>query len=168
MKKSNLLSLVCIISLFFFFSLNNVFGVVLNVATDGSDITGDGSPGYPFLTIQHAIDTAFVGDTIFVEDGLYAENIDFGGKDVVVMSINGPQNCTISGDGISDVVTFQSMESSTALLGGFTIINGYNLIRCINSSPTIEVCIIDGMVSNKGITLENSSPEIHHNKIWYC
>ncbi|MHC4712245.1 MAG: putative Ig domain-containing protein [Planctomycetota bacterium] len=41
------------------------------VATDGNDVTGDGSSGNPWATLQHAVDTISNGDTILVKPGTY-------------------------------------------------------------------------------------------------
>ena len=43
----------------------------LYVATNGSDITGDGSLGNPWATITHAVDNAGDGDLILVRPGTY-------------------------------------------------------------------------------------------------
>ena len=45
------------------------------VSTTGSDVTGDGSAGNPFETIQHAVDMTVDDDTISVADGTYYENV---------------------------------------------------------------------------------------------
>ena len=45
------------------------------VDPSGSDVTGDGSSGDPWQTIQHAIDNAVDGDTIIVNAGIYEESI---------------------------------------------------------------------------------------------
>lgn len=41
------------------------------VATDGSNTTGDGSPGNPWASITHALDNAGDGDVVLVEPGTY-------------------------------------------------------------------------------------------------
>lgn len=45
------------------------------VATTGSDVTGDGSSGTPWQTIQYAVTTVASGDIIMVAAGTYTENI---------------------------------------------------------------------------------------------
>jgi hypothetical protein len=45
----------------------------------GSDLTGDGSAGSPYATIQHAFDMAADGDTILVGEGTYNECLFLSG-----------------------------------------------------------------------------------------
>ena len=49
------------------------------VATDGNDLSS-GAVGAPFGSIQHAVDVALAGDTIFIRGGRYHEEIDLSGK----------------------------------------------------------------------------------------
>ena len=46
-------------------------GASLWVKTTGSDTTGDGSMGAPYLTVQYALDLAIAGDTVVVGAGTY-------------------------------------------------------------------------------------------------
>ena len=110
-----------------------------------------------FPTIQQAIDAADNADTVLVQPGMYVENINFLGKDIVVGSlflttedtayvsqtiIDGDQNGT-------SVVTFEGEESQDAVLTGFTITNGNSStsgggIMCVYSNPYLGYLIIDG------------------------
>jgi hypothetical protein len=103
-----------------------------HVATNGSDATGDGSEARPFASIQHGIDSATNGDTVLVRPGVYRENINFKGKNIVVVSLfvtTGDDDyilqTVIDGNRNGHVVTFNSSETAAAMLGGFTITNGY-------------------------------------------
>ena len=58
-----------------------------HVASLGSDITGQGTEASPFATIQYAIDSASDGDTVLVHPGVYTENINFLGKNIIVGSL---------------------------------------------------------------------------------
>jgi len=99
------------------------------VATDGNDVTGDGSEENPFRTIQKGIDTAADGYTVIVQPGLYEENINFLGKDITLTSTD-PTNediinsTIIDGTDVNSVVIFSGTESSSCVLSGFTITNG--------------------------------------------
>jgi parallel beta-helix repeat protein len=90
---------------------------------------------YP--TIQGAIDAAnVVADTVLVSAGAYVESIDFHGKSVHVVSVNGPAQTIIRPTTAGGVaVNFSSGEQPDAILSGFTITNGS--IQVNSASPTI-------------------------------
>jgi len=75
-------------------------------------------------TIQNAINAAADGDTVEVEAGNYLENIDFSGRAITVVSVDGAVLTTIDGNLAGSVVVFQSGEGSASVLEGFTIRNG--------------------------------------------
>ncbi|MBN1349828.1 T9SS type A sorting domain-containing protein [candidate division KSB1 bacterium] len=130
-------------------------------------------------TIQSGIDIAQQGDTVLVAAGLYAENINFWGKNITVAShyiLNADPSLieatTILGimpshPDTASCVVFYSGEDSTAILQGFKITSGmgtkwidpqfpaYNWrggggIFIFNSSPTIKNNIItNNIVLNK-------------------
>ncbi|HHE39096.1 MAG TPA: hypothetical protein ENL20_11090, partial [Candidatus Cloacimonetes bacterium] len=83
------------------------------------------SQEYPFNSIREAIDVAEFGSHIFVEDGIYYENINFQGKAIIIESKNGYENCVIDGFQHDPVVTFENGEGLNSMLSGFTIANGY-------------------------------------------
>ncbi len=107
-------------------------------------------------TIQAAIDASIEFDTVLVAQGTYTGpgnlDLDFGGRDIVVMSENGPEVTIIDCQGTEAEphrgLYFHSGESNQAVLQGFTITNGYAInggaISCVNSSPTIR----DNIVTN--------------------
>jgi parallel beta-helix repeat protein/predicted outer membrane repeat protein len=117
-----------------------------------------------FNTIQGAIDATEDGDTVLIQRGVYFENIDFDGHNIVVGSLfvlTGMEdyiNTTIiDGDSTGSVVTFENEESQDAALIGLTIRNGSGSlwvdpnrqycyvgggIRCIEASPVISRCLI--------------------------
>ena len=135
---------------------NNAFRNEVSVAPQNTIITvrKDGSGNYS--SIQSAIDASASSDTILVYDGTYMENIDFKGKAITVVSLNGPENTTINGNQNGSCVKFISGETSATVLSGFTITNGTGTIvsgiqrfgggiYCYNGSqPTIHNCIITG------------------------
>lgn len=85
-----------------------------------------------FATVQAAIDAASDGDEIIVSPGIYPEHINFKGKNIILRSID-PTSPTVVANTILDgqhsgfrsVVTFDGTESSTCVLAGFTICNGW-------------------------------------------
>ncbi len=90
---------------------------------------------YP--TIQAAIDASNGNDVVRVAPGVYAENLDFKGKAIVVRSARGPRATVVDGRRLDWVVTFRSNEGRGSVLEGFTIRNGAGGILCSLASPTI-------------------------------
>jgi parallel beta-helix repeat protein len=92
-------------------------------------------------TIQGGINGAQNGDTVLVAPNRYADNIDFLGKAITVMSEQGPEVTIIDGCNAGSVVTFSSGEDSNSIIKGFTLTRGYaeygGGIYCFGSSPAI-------------------------------
>lgn len=104
-----------------------------------------------FGTIQGAIDDGGTasGDTILVEPGTYVENIDFDGKDIVIIGDpEDPSSVIIDGNDSGPVVNISNGETLAAKLTGFTIQNGLNAgalgggIRVHGASATLTHLII--------------------------
>ena len=79
-------------------------------------------------TIQGGINNAVDGDTVLVRPGIYIENINFNGKDIVLASMflltqdtSYISQTIIDGNKDGSVVSFESGEDSTSVLTGFTI-----------------------------------------------
>lgn len=140
-----------------------------------------------FATIQTAIDSATAGDTILVSPGIYAENLNFRGKNVVLKSVQGPDKTFIDGKQNGSVVTFSSGEDSTARLEGFTLRNGSGTVSeafgdavyggaiyCFSSSPTIRrnvmrenvVLSACGALGGGIAIIGNSAPVIEGNHLY--
>ena len=119
-------------------------------------------PGH-FETIQEAIDAAETGATIVVLPGIYTENLDFNGKDVVLMSLSSYDPAVtdltyIDGDGIGSVVTFNGQETSACVLRGFVLCNGYQPgagggILGSGTQAGIDNCMIVGNIAGWGAGL---------------
>lgn len=127
-------------------------------------------------TIQAGINAAKNGDTVLVAPGTYKENINFNGKAINVTSSGGASVTIVDGGGIAPVVTFASNETSTSVLSGFTLQNGYSStypeegggIEVEAASPTISNNIIQnnqGINGGGGIGLGFASPIIENNLI---
>ena len=82
-----------------------------------------------FKTIQEGIDAAEAGDTVTVAEGVYYENIRFGGKNIALRGTDpldekAVSRTVIDGHHSGSVVTFSGSEDATCVLSGFTIRNG--------------------------------------------
>lgn len=107
-------------------------------------------------TIQQGIDLSVNGDTVLVADGIYSGNnnhdITFGGKTIVVKSVNGPDATVLDcqGDQWTPRKGFLFLnEGRMTILDGFTIRNGSTGPYCLEysggaiyceGSPTIKNC----------------------------
>ena len=112
-------------------------------------------------TIQDAINSALSGDTILVQPGVYPENVDYRGIDVLIASLflitRDPayiDSTVIDGEGNDAVVIFNSRESDQARLVGFSITNGSSRegggIYCFHASPRVSYCAIYGNNAEDG------------------
>jgi len=150
-------------------------GHCFHISQEGSDEIGNGTPEYPFATIQHGISVVANDDTVLVHQGTYPENINYNGKNIIIGSLFlTTQDTTyisqtiIDGSQNGSVVTFSSGEDSTAVLNGFTITNGNASsgggIFCYNSDPSLEnVTISDNSAyRGSGVYCANSSPNLEN------
>lgn len=123
------------------------------VAADTLLVPGD------FATIQGAIAAASNGDTVLVAPGVYGEQIDFLGKNIVVESSAGAESTVIDGGGAGGwVVKMNGGLTRDAALRGFTVTGGLGQsgsngiggggLLVNGSSPTIESCVF---VDNRGV-----------------
>ncbi|MCK6561827.1 right-handed parallel beta-helix repeat-containing protein [bacterium] len=138
-----------------------------------------------FTTIQAALDSAAAGDTILVSPGIYTENINFRGKNIVLKSVAGPRSTIIDGKQQGSVVTFAAGEDATACLEGFTLRHGSGTvtadgkiyggaIHCFSSSPTIRrnvmrenvVTAACGALGGGIAILGSSAPLVESNHIY--
>jgi hypothetical protein len=123
-------------------------------------------------TIQAAINAATNGQTVLVSAGTYRENINFLGKAITVTSASGPATTIIDGSSNGTVVTFDTNESISSVLNGFTIQNGSasfigSGVYISNSSPTItnNKIINNTGCEGIGIGVQSGSPVIQGNLI---
>ncbi|MHC4942240.1 MAG: right-handed parallel beta-helix repeat-containing protein [Planctomycetota bacterium] len=109
-------------------------------------------PGdYP--TIQEAIDAAAPMDTVLVAAGTYQENLLVEGKNILLMSEDGPLLTVIDGGRAGSVIEFGAAVNSKTVMEGFTIRNGSG-----NKAYNDEPC-------GGGILCDGASPKIRNNHI---
>ncbi len=134
-------------------SINPFWGPKWYVSVNGSDDTGNGSLDFPFLTIQYGMNTVLAGDTVAVLAGTYNEDINFNGKNLVVLGQDGAASTTIQGSGNNTVVTFANNETNLAVLEGFLITGGNGTgggIICDATSPYLKNLIIAQNTGSNG------------------
>jgi hypothetical protein len=169
-KQSHLLTMFSFLFIFPVFA----FSATLTVDQGG---TGD------YLVIQQAIVAASVGDTVLVKDGVYTglgnHTLDLMGKDIVVLSENGPANCEINCEENRGFV-FDEGESPLCIVDGFTVNNpnafgehdgtggGFRILN--DSSPTVRNCIIVNGIGywGCGVGIDGGAPRFEDCEIRDC
>lgn len=130
-------------------------------------VKADGSGDAP--TIQAAIDSSAHSDTVLVAAGTYTgdgnRDLDFNGKNIILMSEEGPDATIIDCQGTLSVphrgLNFHSGEDTTAVVDGFTFQNGYGqviygaphgggLLCDSASSPVIKNCYFQNNQASYG------------------
>jgi hypothetical protein len=145
-----------------------------------------------FDSIQGAMLDASSGDSVFVAPGIYSENVNFLGKNVLLKSLEGPEVTTIDGSypdhpDSASCVMFVSFENRDAILDGFRLTNGGGVSRgdwgfygggvyVEFASPTIRNNIMTGNMGDPSRTPDDTSgggiycfygnPLIEHNVIF--
>ena len=143
------------VSFFLLFSTVSVFSQTYYVAPaqTGNNANSGLTTGFPFATVQYAINSAVTGDSIILLDGTYSgvgnRDINFSGKEVAVQSLNGASAVTIDCQSLGRGFILQNDEGSGAIIDGITIINGYTtsggggIYADTGSTPMILNCIIE-------------------------
>ena len=131
-----------------------------------------------YETIQEAINHSAHGNTVLVAPGTYVENINFLGRNIVVMgNPDNPNEVIIDGNNNGSVVSFCNGETDQALLTGFTIRNGSGTnghnghpygggVYVRGCSPTVSHCHINNnravFGAGIGAELSGGDPTISH------
>jgi len=173
MKKECKIFIIILGFIFLFFSSILYSNMII------VDINGTGN----YTSIQEGIDNSVNGDTVLVYPGTYYENINYNGKNITVASLylttqadSFIDKTIIDGNQNGSVVTFSNGEDSTAVLSGFTLMNGSGTlyqyeylcgggIFCNNSNPVIEHSIITNNSSNWGGGVQCFSSNITLKKV---
>ena len=127
-----------------------------------------------FATITDAINACGTGDSITVMPGTYNENIDYGGRGIVIESSGGPDVTIIDGGGNASVVRMFNEPTNTTVLDGFTLRNGDSPLGggiFTNGSPRILNCVIQDNVAQYGggiYLLANGSGGAYINGTHFC
>jgi len=148
------LPIILIITSIFLVSIVFQLNQDLQVRAEGAtlEVKADGSADY--TNIQDAIDNASPGDTVYVHEGKYFENIVID-KSISLIGEN-IENTIINGQGLDTVISLD-LHSNYTKISGFTIQNaGYNWYRAgidVNSDNNI---ISGNLIQSQrfGITLD--------------
>lgn len=138
-----------------------------------------------YSTIQAGINAATPGDTVLVALGTYTgaanRNLDFAGKNLVLLSSGGATVTVIDCQGQGRGLHFHTGEAASAVVRGFTIRNGLAsgtfggaILIEGGSSPTIRDCRLQSNHANtgggifvaSGVTLINSEFESNTADNW--
>ncbi|MFH1689217.1 MAG: right-handed parallel beta-helix repeat-containing protein [Candidatus Eisenbacteria bacterium] len=141
-----------------------VFGVLLLVAAfhpavssaDTVFVDYDGQDPN-FSRIQDGIDAVSDGGTVMVGAtislgvpvtfrGLGNRGLDFGGKNITLWSLTGPDMIAIDCEGADRAILLSTGTDSTSHITGFTFLNGHatdggGAIKCEGGSPRISDCM---------------------------
>ena len=82
-----------------------------------------------FATIQLALNAAYPGDVVLVDDGTYQENLVWPQVDNVTMrSINGRDQTTVDGSGNTESCIYVQPQTQNVKIDGFKLMNGVGTI----------------------------------------
>ena len=102
-----------------------------------------------YETIQAAIDASTDGDMVLVAPGVYTglgnKDLNFGGKEIILLGSAGAEETIIDCEGTGRGFLFESSEGPDAIVDGFTVTGGAadwgGAVYCSQSSPTMRNCI---------------------------
>ncbi|MBU1700238.1 MAG: right-handed parallel beta-helix repeat-containing protein [Candidatus Eisenbacteria bacterium] len=113
-------------------------------------------------SIQAGLDAAATGDSVLVAAGTYTGegnyNLDFAGKNIVLLSEDGADSTTIDCEGGDYGIHFQDDEGRDCVVDGFTI-RGADITAIMfkyGASSTIINCVLTGNIVGFGCIGESS------------
>lgn len=131
--------------------------LLLAVPCQAKIITVDDDKPADFNNIQAAVDDSNDGDTIIVYPGLYAESINFLGKNITLKSTDPTKSHIVKSTTISGMVCFRGTEDPSCTLTGFNI-DGYIAGFDWEIDPsgnnhthaTISHCVLENIITGCG------------------
>ena len=141
-------------------------GATYYVSISGSD-TSNGSESSPYSTIQRALSSSWDGDTVIVLPGTYEGDVDFMGKDVVLVSkiFLTENESYIDSTIILGKVSISGDVDSTAIFKGFTITGDYSdrgLKIYTDHDPLIEHIKVVGV---GGVEFDDANASLYNSII---
>ena len=147
-----------------------LLAIAMNSAAGAATWTVDDDGPADHASIGSALAVAATGDTIRVLPGAYTGpanlNLDFAGRDLVLISRDGAESTIIDGQGAGRFLWFQGGETAASLVRGFTITgcSTSGPLRVTGgSSPRIRDCIICGnnvTGDGGGVYIAGASPDL--------
>jgi MYXO-CTERM domain-containing protein len=130
--------------------------LLLIVASQAATLTV--GPTQPYTTINAAVAAAADGDTVRVEAGTYAEDLDLRGRSLTVISEDGPAVTTLSPTNTIrlDNGAFEGFTVSPAPATAITIASG---------APTVREIYVEAP-SSIGVAISGGSPLIEEVGVW--
>ncbi len=115
-------------------------------------------PTQAYRTINAAIDAAADGDTIRVEPGTYAEDIDVRGRSLFIQSLYGPAQTVLA--------PTNPIKLDAGLLEGFAVSPApATAVLIASGSPTIRELHIEGPATY-GVSVTGGSPLVEEVGVW--
>jgi hypothetical protein len=153
--KKRLLTLVMIVSLLIAsimpVTAQDLSGDLVYVSTTGDNVNNNGNQDNPYQTIQYAMDNVGESGTIYIEAGIYYENLTIS-KSVTLIGDN-QETTIIDGSGSNRVILIDDEEDMTDIvvsIQGLTIQNG----RALNGADGVDGANGEGTINSDG---ENGS-----------
>jgi len=137
-----------------------LLGFTASISAATINVPGD------YASIQTAINASSNGDLILVDNGTYTLTTFISiTKSITLKSVNGPDNTFIDGNGVTKCI---EINNFTAVVDGFTIMNGYNPGSFgggvnIKNGGTVQNCIIKDNQARDGggVAIDDSGAAIN-------